>query len=87
MRLFGGERMMRLMETLGVDENQPLDSKLLTNSLETAQSNIESRNFAARKSVLEFDDVMNVQREKIYSQRDMVLEQESVQEKILSKKG
>ncbi|MBR3844711.1 MAG: preprotein translocase subunit SecA, partial [Clostridia bacterium] len=84
MRLFGGERMMRLMETLGVDENQPLDSKMLTGSLETAQSNIESRHFAARKSVLEYDDVMNVQREKIYSQRDMVLGEESVQEKILS---
>ncbi len=84
MRLFGGERMYRLMDTMGVDENQPLDSKLLTSSLETAQANVESRNFAARKSVLEFDDVMNVQREKIYSQRDKVLEEESVQDSILS---
>ncbi|MBQ6819315.1 MAG: preprotein translocase subunit SecA [Clostridia bacterium] len=78
MRLFGGERMYRIMETMGVDENQPIDSKLLSNSLETAQANVESRNFAARKSVLEFDDVMNVQREKIYSQRDMVLAGESL---------
>lgn len=82
MRLFGGERMHRMMDTLGIDENQPIDSKLLSNSMETAQANVESRNFAARKSVLEFDDVMNVQREKIYSQRDMVLEGESIQPMI-----
>ena len=78
MRLYGGERMYRIMDTMGVDENQPIDSKLLSNALETAQANVESRHFAARKNVLEFDDVMNVQREKIYSQRDMVLEGESI---------
>ncbi|MBR4868359.1 MAG: preprotein translocase subunit SecA [Clostridia bacterium] len=78
MRLYGGERMYRIMDTMGVDENQPIDSKLLSSALETAQANVESRHFAARKNVLEFDDVMNVQREKIYSQRDMVLEGESI---------
>ncbi len=83
MRLFGGDRMFRLMDTLGVDENQPIDSKMLSSSLETAQANVESRNFAARKNVLEFDDVMNVQREKIYSQRDMVLQGESLRPLIM----
>ncbi len=78
MRLFGGDRMGRMMDTLGVTEDQPIDSKLLSGTLENAQANVESRNFAARKSVLEFDDVMNVQREKIYSQRDMVLKGESL---------
>ena len=82
MRLFGGDRMLRIMETLGLDEDQPIDSKLLSNTLENAQANVEARNFAARKSVLEFDDVMNVQREKIYSQRDMVLAGESMKPMI-----
>ncbi len=82
MRLFGGERMFRIMDTLGVDENQPIDSKLLSNALENAQANVESRNFAARKNVLEFDDVMNVQRAKIYSQRDMVLQGKSLKASI-----
>ena len=83
MRLFGGDRMFRIMNTLGVDENQPIDSRMLSNVLENAQANVESRNFAARKSVLEYDDVMNVQREKIYSQRDMVLAGASQKDSIM----
>ena len=73
MRLFGGERMYKMMEALKVDEDTPLESKMLSNTIESAQRKVESRNFAARKSVLDFDDVMNKQRELIYSQRDTVI--------------
>ena len=78
MRLFGGERLQNIMDTLGVEENMPLENKMLTGSIETAQSRIESRNFQTRKNVLQFDDVMNKQREIIYGQRTKVLEGEDV---------
>ena len=83
MRLFGGERIYNMMETLGVDENTPIDSKLLSNSLESAQKRVESQNFAIRKSVLQFDDVMNQQRTIIYDQRNQVLEGENLKSSIM----
>ena len=83
MRLFGGERIYNMMESLGVDENTPIDSKLLSNSLESAQKRVESQNFAIRKSVLQFDDVMNQQRTIIYDQRNQVLEGENLKSSIM----
>ena len=82
MRLFGSERVMNMMETLGVDEDTPLDQKMLSNAIEQAQKTVESRNFQTRKSVLEFDDVMNVQRNVIYDERRKVLRGEDVGEAI-----
>ena len=84
MRLFGGERMYKMMEALKVDENTPLEAKMLSNTIESAQRKVESRNFAARKSVLDFDDVMNKQRELIYSQRDKVLNGENLHDSIMN---
>ncbi len=74
MRLFGSERVMGMMERLGVDEDTPLEQKMLTGAIENAQKQVESRNFQTRKTVLEYDDVMNVQREVIYKQRRQVLD-------------
>jgi len=74
MRLFGGERIYNMMSTLNLDENIPLELKMLSNTIETAQERVELRNFSARKSVLEFDDVMNRQREVIYGQRNEVID-------------
>ena len=82
MRLFGGERLYNMMETLRVEEDTPLEMKMLTRSIESAQQKKESQNFAIRKSVLEFDDVMNQQREIIYSQRDRVLDGEDIKETV-----
>ena len=82
MRLFGSERVMSMMETLGVDEDTPLDNKMLSNAIEQAQKTVESRNFETRKSVLEFDDVMNQQRNLIYDERRKVLEGEDLHEHI-----
>ncbi len=74
MRLFGGERITNLMDRYDMDEDTPLDAKLLSKSIENAQTSVESRNFESRKSVLEYDDVMNKQREIIYGQRKQVLD-------------
>ena len=82
MRLFGGERVSNIMSMLKVDENQPLETKLLSNSIESAQGRVEDRNFSIRKNVLEYDDVMNKQREIIYKQRNQVLDGEDIKEKI-----
>ena len=82
MRLFGGERLYNMMETLKVDEDMPLEMKMLTNSIESAQRKKEGQNFAIRKSVLEFDDVMNTQRNIIYTQRDRVLDGEDLNETV-----
>ncbi len=82
MRLFGGERLYNMMETLKVEENTPLEMGMLTKSIESAQRKKESQNFAIRKSVLEFDDVMNTQRNIIYGQRDRVLDGEDLQDTI-----
>ena len=78
LRLFGSERIQNMMETLGVDEDTPLDQKMLSNAIESAQKKVESRNFQTRKTVLEYDDVMNTQREVIYKQRRQVLDGEDV---------
>ena len=73
MRLFGGDRVTSLMERMNIDEDTPIENKLLSRTIEQAQTTVESRNFQARKSVLEYDDVMNKQREIIYGQRKQVL--------------
>ncbi len=83
MRLFGGERMQMMMNTLGVDEDMPIENAILTNSIESAQKRVEERNFGIRKNVLEYDDVMNTQREVIYSQRQKVLNGEDLRETII----
>jgi preprotein translocase subunit SecA len=87
MRLFGGGRMERvaeMMDAMGIDENTPIDAKTLSNAVENAQKTVESRNFRARKNVLEYDDVMNIQREVIYAQRQKVLDGESLRENMLN---
>ena len=78
MRLFGSERVMGMMDRLGVDEDTPIEQKMLTNAIENAQRQVESRNFQTRKSTLEYDDVMNTQREVIYKQRRQVLDGEDI---------
>jgi preprotein translocase subunit SecA len=82
MRLFGSERVMNMMEKLGVDEDTPIEQKMLTNAIENAQKQVESRNFQTRKNVLQYDDVMNTQREVIYKQRRQVLDGEDLQQSI-----
>ncbi|MDO4199989.1 MAG: preprotein translocase subunit SecA [Clostridia bacterium] len=82
MRLFGGDRMQRMMSRLNVDEDTPLEAKMLTRSIEAAQKKIEGRNFAIRKHVLQYDDVLNRQREIIYGQRDKVLDGEDMKDYI-----
>ena len=74
MRLFGGDRVTNLMERMNIDEDTPIENKMLSRAIEQAQTTVESRNFQARKSVLEYDDVMNKQREIIYGQRKQVLD-------------
>ena len=82
MRLFGSERVYNLMEKLGVDEDTPIDAKMLSGAIENAQKQVESRNFQTRKNVLQYDDVMNTQREIIYKQRRQVLDGEDLQNSI-----
>ena len=84
MRLFSASRVMGMMDTLGLDEDTPIDAKILSNAVENAQKNVESRNFKVRKSVLEYDDVMNTQREVIYAQRQKVLDGESLRDNMMS---
>ena len=84
MRLFGSERIMNMMETLGIDEDTPIDAKILSGAIENAQKTVEGRNFQSRKNVLEYDDVMNVQRKIIYEQRRQVLDGEDLQKNIQS---
>ena len=78
MRLFGSERIMGMMDSLGLDEDTPIDQKMLSNAIEQAQKKVESRNFQVRKNVLEYDDVMNTQRTIIYEQRRKVLDGENI---------
>ena len=82
LRLFGSERIQGMMEKLGVDDDTPLDQKMLSNAIENAQKQVESRNFQTRKSVLEYDDVMNTQRGVIYKQRRQVLDGEDIRGSI-----
>jgi len=84
MRLFSSDRIMNMMDTLGLDEDTPIDAKMLSNAVENAQKSVESRNFRARKNVLEYDNVMNTQREVIYAQRQKVLDGEDLRESIMS---
>ena len=83
MRLFGGERIQNMMEKFDLDEDTPIENRWLTKSIENAQTTVESRNFQSRKSVLEYDDVMNKQREIIYAQRREVLDGKDIKETIL----
>lgn len=82
MRIFGGERVQNLMDTLGLEEDVPIENKLITNTIESAQKKLEASNFAIRKQVLQYDDVMNQQREIIYKQRQMVLNGEDISDKL-----
>ena len=82
MRIFGGERVQGLMDSLGLDEDVPIENKLITNTIESAQKKLEASNFAIRKQVLQYDDVMNQQREIIYKQRQMVLDGEDISDKL-----
>ena len=84
MRLFSSDRIMSMMDMLGIDEDTPIDAKILSNAVENAQKNVESRHFRTRKTVLEYDDVMNVQREVIYAQRQKVLDGENLRENMMS---
>ncbi len=83
MRLFGGERMFAMMDALKLPEDQPLEMKMLSNSIESAQKKVEGINFARRKSVLDYDDVMNKQREVIYGERKKVLDGNNVKDSIM----
>ena len=84
MRLFSTDRVMGMMDTLGLEEDMPIDAKILSNAVENAQKNVESRHFRARKQVLEYDNVMNTQREVIYAQRQKVLDGEDLRENMLT---
>lgn len=83
MRLFGSEKIQNMMDSLGIEEDEPIDQKILSGAIENAQKKIESRNFATRKHVLEYDDVLNTQRQTIYSQRLQVLEGKDVKDSIV----
>jgi len=82
MRLFGGERINSIMNFLRIDEDTPIENKMLSGSIENAQKKVEERNFGIRRDVLQYDDVMNRQRELIYGQRDKVLDGESMRDSI-----
>ena len=82
LRLFGSERIMGMMETLGMEEDTPVDHKLLSSAIEQSQKTVESRNFQTRKATLEYDDVMNAQRKLIYEQRYSVLNGEDVENSV-----
>ena len=83
MKIFGGNTITKVYDTLGADENMPIQSKLISNAVESAQKKVEGKNFSIRKNVLNYDDVMNTQREIIYKQRREVLDGENLKESIL----
>ena len=83
MRLFSSDRIMGMMDALGLDEDTPIDAKILSGAVENAQKSVESRHFRSRKTVLEYDDVMNTQREVIYAQRQKVLDGEDLRESMM----
>ena len=83
LRLFGSERLIGITAKLGLDENTPIDARILSRSIEGAQRRIEANNFARRKNVLTYDDVMNQQRKVIYEQRRDVLFENNIKEKIV----
>ena len=84
MRLFSTDRVLGMMDSLGLEEDMPIDAKILSGAVENAQKNVESRNFRARKNVLEYDNVMNTQREVIYAQRQKVLDGEDLRENMMT---
>jgi len=84
MRLFSSDRVMGMMDSLGLDEDTPIDAKILSGAVENAQRSVESRNFRVRKNVLEYDNVMNTQREVIYAQRKKVLDGEDLKENMMN---
>ncbi len=83
MKIFGGDKVTAVYNLLGADEDMPIESRMITKSVESAQRRVEGRNFSIRKNVLAYDDVMNVQREIIYAQRRQVLDGEDLKEKII----
>ena len=83
MRLFGSDNISSIMDKLGMEEDEPIEHKLVTRSIESAQKKVEARNFAIRKQVLEYDDVMNQQREVIYAQRKKILQQANLRDTIM----
>ena len=84
MKIFGGDMITKVYNTLGADENMPIDSKMISNAVENAQKKVEGRNFSIRKNVLKYDDVMNAQREIIYKQRRQVLDGENIHDSIIN---
>src|SRR5207244_12401444 len=84
MRIFGGERLMGWMERLGMEEGVPIEHGMVTRSIERAQKQVEGRNFEARKHLLEYDDVMNKQRESIYTLRRSILDGSEEQDDVLT---
>ena len=83
MRLFGSDNISGIMDKLGMEEDEPIEHKLVTKSIESAQKKVEARNFTIRKQVLEYDNVMNQQREVIYSQRRKILQQANLRDTIM----
>ena len=84
MKIFGGNAITKVYNTLGADENMPIQSRIISKAVENAQKNVEGRNFSTRKNVLKYDDVMNAQREIIYKQRREVLDGEDIHQNILN---
>ena len=84
MKIFGGDAITKVYNTLGADENMPIDSRIISNAVENAQKKVEGRNFSIRKNVLKYDDVMNAQREIIYKQRREVLDGENIHDNIVA---
>ncbi len=84
MKIFGGDAITKVYNTLGADENMPIDSRIISNAVENAQKKVEGRNFSIRKNVLKYDDVMNAQREIIYKQRRVVLDGENIHDNIIA---
>ena len=85
MRLFGSDNISGIMDKLGMEEDEPIEHKLVTKSIESAQKKVEARNFTIRKQVLEYDNVMNQQREVIYSQRRKILQQANLRDTIMER--
>ena len=84
MKIFGGDMITSVYNTLGADENMPIESKIISSAVEKAQKRVEGKNFSIRKHVLQYDDVMNAQRELIYSQRKQVLNGENIKDSIIN---
>ena len=84
MKIFGGDAITKVYNTLGADENMPIDSRIISRAVENAQKKVEGRNFSIRKNVLKYDDVMNAQREIIYKQRRQVLDGENIHDSIVN---